>query len=230
MADHNKPTILIVDDNPANLGVLFDSLRYVDFKVLTAEDGKTALKRVQYFKPDLILLDIMMPGIDGFETCRRLKADEESRSIPIIFMTALSDTVDKVKGFELGAVDYVTKPIDVAEVVARIKTHLTLQDLQKKLQIANRKLTEQLQELEQTNFELEQRNAELQEALNTIKTLTGLVPICAWCHSKIQNEEHEWIPMELYLKEHSDAEFTHGICPDCEKRFRDQTSSLFGFE
>lgn len=132
--NNKKRNILIVDDNPTNLSVLFDYLGQANFKVLVAEDGHTALKRVKYLRPDIILLDVMMPGIDGFETCRRLKNDETNHDIPVIFMTARSETVDKIKGFEVGAVDYITKPIDVAEVLARINTHLKIQDLQTRLE------------------------------------------------------------------------------------------------
>jgi len=128
-----KDTILIVDDNPTNLGVLFDYLRGSGFKVLIAEDGDGALQRATYANPDIILLDVLMPGIDGFETCRLLKENEETCDIPVIFMTALSETVDKVRGFELGAVDYVTKPLQHEEVLARIQTHLTIRKQNKEL-------------------------------------------------------------------------------------------------
>ncbi len=133
MTSH-RDTILIVDDTPTNLGVLFDYLRNSGFKVLVAEDGKGAIQRASYAKPDIILLDVLMPGLDGFETCRRLKKNEATKDIPVIFMTALSDTVDKVRGFDLGAVDYVTKPLHHEEVLARIHTHLTIRNLQKSLQ------------------------------------------------------------------------------------------------
>jgi len=126
-------TVLIVDDIPTNLSVLFQYLRNTGFRVLVAEDGEHALKQIGYIKPDLILLDVMMPGIDGFETCRQLKNNEATKDIPVIFMTALSETVDKVRGFELGAVDYVTKPVQAEEVLARINAHLMLQDLQRGL-------------------------------------------------------------------------------------------------
>jgi signal transduction histidine kinase len=128
-----KDTILIVDDNPTNLGVLFDYLRGAGFKVLIAEDGNGAIQRATYAQPDIILLDVLMPGIDGFETCRLLKKNEETSDIPVIFMTALSETVDKVRGFELGAVDYITKPLQHEEVLARIRTHLTIRKQNKEL-------------------------------------------------------------------------------------------------
>ena len=141
---NNKHRVLIVDDNPDNLSVLFDSLRQSNFKVLIAESGEVVIKRIKYLKPDIILLDIMMPEMDGFETCRRLKANSESKNIPIIFMSALTDTVDKVKGFELGAVDYITKPVQVEEVLARLNTHLTINNLQLQLNQQNAQLKQEI--------------------------------------------------------------------------------------
>ncbi len=135
-----KYTLLIVDDNPTNLGVMLDYLKRYGFKMMVARDGEGALKRARYAKPDIILLDVMMPGIDGFETCRQLKADETTRHIPVIFMTALAGSDDKVKGFEVGAVDYVTKPLYQEEVLARLITHLKIKDLTQKLQSANEEL------------------------------------------------------------------------------------------
>ena len=118
--------VLVVDDNPTNLSVLVNLLRDVGLRVLVATDGESAIEQTQYVKPDLILLDVMMPGIDGFETCQLLKANIETTKIPIIFMTALSETVDKVRGLSLGAVDYVTKPFEHEEVLVRIRTHLMI--------------------------------------------------------------------------------------------------------
>lgn len=127
-------TILVVDDTPTNLEVLFDLLGNSGFRVLVAEDGESAIDKANYAQPDLILLDILMPGMDGFETCRRLKANEATSTIPIIFLTALTDVVDKVQGFDLGAVDFITKPLQCEEVLARVKTQLRLQNLTKQLQ------------------------------------------------------------------------------------------------
>jgi adenylate cyclase len=155
----NKGVIVIVDDNPTNLGVLFDFLTDSGFKVLVAQDGESALQKVEYAHPDLILLDVMMPGIDGFETCRRLKAKESTQDIPVIFMTALSDTVDKVKGFNLGAVDYITKPVQQEEVRARVTTHLTLRNLQKRLQAQNLQLQREIKEKQQAEESRRQAEA-----------------------------------------------------------------------
>lgn len=129
-----KAAILIVDDTPANLGLLSAVLNQAGFGVRVARDGESAIRKVQYDPPALILLDVMMPGIDGFETCRRLKANEATKDIPVIFMTALSETVDKVKGFSMGAVDYITKPFQQEEVLARINAHVKLRTLTKTLE------------------------------------------------------------------------------------------------
>ncbi|MDZ7963261.1 MAG: response regulator [Aulosira sp. DedQUE10] len=122
-------TVLIVDDNLANLGVLSDVLDQAGLEVWVAKSGEVALERVKYALPNLILLDVMMPEIDGFETCRQLKASPQTKDIPIIFMTALSDTTNKVEGFQAGAVDYITKPFQQQEVLSRVKLHLKLHKL-----------------------------------------------------------------------------------------------------
>lgn len=155
-----QQTILVVDDTPTNIQVLFDLLDVSGYRVAIAKSGESALKRMQNSLPDLILLDVMMPGIDGFETCRQLKASAATRDIPVIFMTALSDTVDKVKGLKLGAVDYITKPIQHEEVLARIDVHLQLRHLQQNLeaQVAARttELTDALETLQQAQLQLVQ--------------------------------------------------------------------------
>jgi signal transduction histidine kinase len=119
-------TALIVDDTPTNVHVLVACLSAAGLRTLVAEDGESALEQLQFARPDIILLDVMMPGIDGVETCRRIKARPETRDIPIIFMTAVADMTNKLRGFEAGAVDYITKPYHHDEVVSRIRTQLTL--------------------------------------------------------------------------------------------------------
>ncbi|MBD0344621.1 MAG: response regulator, partial [Coleofasciculus sp. Co-bin14] len=151
--------ILIVDDTPTNLEVLFDFLANTGFTVLVAEDGESAIDRAEYAPPDLILLDVIMPGIDGFETCRRLKANDLTKNIPVIFMTALSDTVDKVRGLNLGAVDYVTKPLQHEEVLARIKLHLHLGRLTKTLQEQNLRLEQEIQQRQRSEQKLKEQAA-----------------------------------------------------------------------
>jgi DNA-binding response OmpR family regulator/DNA-binding CsgD family transcriptional regulator len=124
MSTHEMGTILIVDDTPANLAFLSDALDQVGYKVLVATNGYNAINQLQLITPDLILLDVLMPGLDGFETCRRLQGSGDTRDIPIVFMTALDGTDDIVRGLGLGAVDYLTKPVNHAEVLARIAARL----------------------------------------------------------------------------------------------------------
>jgi signal transduction histidine kinase len=155
-----KIRILIVDDMPTNLQVLSEAIRMVGWTTLIATDGETAIEQAEYARPDLILLDVMMPGIDGFETCRRLKANPVLEAIPVIFMTALSDPLDKVKGLEIGAVDYITKPFQQEEVLARAKLHLNLyhltQTLEQRVNERTAQLSDSLQKLQQAQLQLVQ--------------------------------------------------------------------------
>jgi len=153
--------VLIIDDNPTNLGVVVDYLEESGLKIITAKNGEMGHKRAQFAKPDIILLDVMMPGIDGFETCLRLKADDTTKEIPVIFMTALDNTEDKVKGFEMGGVDYVTKPIQHEEVLARLTTHLSIRNLTKSLNVKIEELTQTHQELTKNVADLKQTRQEL---------------------------------------------------------------------
>lgn len=139
--------ILIVDDKPTNLKVLATTLSEAGFEIAVAISGEMALQLVESVPPQLILLDLLMSDLDGFETCRRLKANPVTQNIPVIFMTALSDTVDKVKGFSLGAVDYITKPFETQEVLARVQTHLRLHFLTKTLEEKNQQLSETIERL-----------------------------------------------------------------------------------
>ncbi|MEB3215502.1 MAG: response regulator [Nostocales cyanobacterium 94392] len=150
--------ILLVDDNPNNLKVLSEAIQGYGWKALMATDGESAIEQAEYAHPDLIILDVMMPGIDGFETCRRLKANSITENIPVIFMTALSDALDKVKGLEIGAVDYITKPFQQEEVIARLKLHLKISHLTRTLeqQVEKRtaELTQSLQQLKHTQLQM----------------------------------------------------------------------------
>lgn len=189
----NNGTILIVDDTPKNLGVLFDYLDTAGYRVLVNTQGQSALSTAAQVMPDLVLLDVQMPGMDGYEVCRALKDNERTRHIPVIFVSALNEVFDKVRAFEAGGVDYITKPFQVEEVSARVHTHLVLQRLQR---------------------ELQDRNKELEEALGKVRVLSGLIPICANC-KKVRDDQGYWTQVEVYIRDHSDADFSHGICPDC---------------
>ena len=133
-AEQAKSTILIIDDNATNLGVLTGYLRGHGFELMIARNGADGIAKARLGQPDLILLDVMMPDLDGFEVCRRLKADTATNEIPVIFITALDSVEDKVKGFAAGGVDYLTKPLQKEEVFARVQTHLQLQAHKKQLQ------------------------------------------------------------------------------------------------
>jgi sigma-B regulation protein RsbU (phosphoserine phosphatase) len=143
-ADAPKADILIVDDTPANLRLLSQMLAEQGYQVRPVPDGSLALAAAQAEPPDLILLDIRMPEMNGYEVCEHLKADDQTRDIPIIFISALDATQDKVKAFTVGGVDYVTKPFQFEEVLARVETHLALRRLQKQLQDANKKMAQEL--------------------------------------------------------------------------------------
>ncbi len=166
-----KNVILIVDDNPVNLQVLFDLLEYDGFKVLVAEDGKNAIEMAAYALPDLILLDILMAGIDGFETCRLLKKNPATQDIPVIFITAMNDKVDKVKGLKLGAVDYITKPLEHEEVLARVNTHLRLRNLTRTLREQNKRLEIEILERQRVEEQLRCHSATLDEWNNRYQAL-----------------------------------------------------------
>ncbi len=191
----DQSDILIVDDIPENLRVLQQMLAEHGYRVRPAINGKVALNGIQKKVPDLILLDIVMPGMDGFEVCQQLKAHERTCDIPVIFISALHKTVDKLKAFQIGGVDYITKPFQIEEVLARVNAHITI--------VNQRKL-------------IEAHNAELQAALAKVKLLSGLLPICAHC-KKIRDDDGYWQDVAVYVRDHSEADFSHGICSDCMK-------------
>lgn len=171
-----QSVLLVVDDSPTNTQVLSELLERAGFKVLVARNGESALQQVVHCSPDLILLDVMMPKIDGFETCRRLQSDVSTSDIPVIFMTALNDPIDRVKGLNLGAVDYITKPFQPEEILARVQVHLKLHSLTKTLAEQNRLLIKENEEriaaeqalqglTQELERRVEQRTAELSQAL-----------------------------------------------------------------
>jgi len=185
--------VMVVDDTPANLNLLQKMLLDKGYRVLAFPDGKMALAAAAKHPPDIILLDINMPEMNGFEVCERLKADAVLKEIPVIFISALIETEDKIKAFALGGVDYVTKPFQFEEVNSRVETHLRLRRQQ---------------------LELEEERRRLQQALDEIRTLRGILPICAYC-KKIRDDKGYWSQVEKYVSDHTEAKFTHGICPTC---------------
>ena len=155
-------TVLIVDDTPANLGLVVDTLADRGFRVLIALDGAEAIERARYSLPDLILLDVNMPGVNGFETCRLLKADEQTREIPVIFMTVADGVNEMVEGFRVGGVDYVTKPVRIDEVVARMNVHLTMREMQETLVMQNQQLQQEVRVRQEAERELSRIRDELE--------------------------------------------------------------------
>jgi PleD family two-component response regulator len=189
-------TILVVDDNSDNLRLLAAILKESQYKIRLAPNGERALATIHKEAPDLILLDVMMPAMDGFEVCRLLKADQETAGIPVIFISALDETIDKVKAFSMGGVDYITKPFKSEEVLARVRTHLTLRHLQRRL---------------------EKKNEQLRHALDEIQILRGILPICSSC-KKIRTEDGYWEQIEIYIQDRSEVDFSHGICEACARK------------
>ncbi|KAF3887932.1 MULTISPECIES: hybrid sensor histidine kinase/response regulator [Nostocales] len=149
--------ILVVDDSPTNTAFLLGILQQFCFKVVIANSGESALEQLVNISPSLILLDVVLPKMNGFELCCRLKASEATRDIPIIFMTSLSKVEDKVRGLNLGAVDYITKPLQKEEVLARVNVHIKLKHLHKQLEEKTKQLTLTLQQLQESQLQLIQK-------------------------------------------------------------------------
>lgn len=147
-------TILIVDDNPSNIGIMQNYLRDIGFHIIVARKGESAIRSAMLSNPDLILLDVMMPGLDGFQTCQRMKSDQKFRDIPVIFITALKEIIDIVKGFESGGVDYILKPFKTEEVYVRIINQLTLSTLKKLLEEQNSIFQKEIEKRKQIETEL----------------------------------------------------------------------------
>lgn len=186
MNNREKELILIVDDNPQSIKLLGNILDSKEYATAVAMNGVEALKFLENELPDLILLDIMMPEMDGFEVCRSIKKNKNARETPVIFLTAKKEIDDIVMGFEVGGVDYITKPFNSTELLVRVKTHL-----------------------------------DLKKARDEIKKLKRIIPICCNC-KKIRDDRGFWEQVEIYIESRSDAEFTHGICPECaEKLYSD---------
>ncbi len=200
MNQTKKPIILMVDDVPKNLQVLGNILSKEGYKISAALNGEQALNILDKATPDLILLDIMMPGLNGFEVMKKIQNDKKAKEIPVIFLTAKTEKEDVIQGIELGAVDYITKPFNATELKARVHNHL---------------------ELKLSKDRLKKLNSELQTALDEIKTLKGLVPICASC-KKVRDDDGYWQEVEHYVSAHTEANFSHGVCPNCmEKLYPD---------
>jgi PleD family two-component response regulator len=197
--DKCRRKLLIVDDEPVNIEALACSLQ-LEYEILAATRGAEALDVAAQCMPDLILLDVFMPEMDGYETYGRLKDSDALKNIPVIFVTALGSEEQELKGLELGAADYIIKPVRPALVRQRVGNIL--------------KLKTQRETLAAQVLELQALNRKLQAEIETVKTLRGLLPICCVC-KKIRDDEGYWKQIEEYISANTDAEFSHGYCPDC---------------
>jgi DNA-binding response OmpR family regulator len=166
-----KATILIVDDVPENVILLNRVLQSEGYAVQTAENGSQALAITQRTPPDLILLDINLPDADGFDVCARLKSNEQTSQIPVMFISALDDAEGKVRAFQLGGVDYITKPFNFEEVLARVETHLSIQALRRSLEEANQKLARHVEELTRSQQRLRQEQSKLNAFISALPNL-----------------------------------------------------------
>jgi len=184
--------ILAVDDEYVNTQ-LIKSVLVEEYDILTALNGHEAVEVIERYLPDLILLDVMMPDIDGFEVCRIIKADERFAHIPVIFLSALDSQDNQLLGLELGGIDYLTKPINLPLLKVRVRNHLALK--------------------EQRDLLVRQK-AELEAALAQVKQLEGIIPICMYC-KKIRDDQQSWHQLENYISNHSEAQFSHTMCPHC---------------
>ncbi|MFC1852198.1 response regulator [candidate division CSSED10-310 bacterium] len=203
-SDHPERDILVVDDAPANLYMLSQILTREGYSVRAVTNGTEALSAVLQLQPDLILLDVSMPDISGYQVCKQLKADEATHNIPIIFISALDAKEDKIEAFKVGGVDYITKPFQIEEVLARVETQLNRRDLQKKLEELNSELVKQIGELAHTNAELQARNEELDAFAHTVahdlkSPLTSLIGYSSFLQKKYTNLAPD--KMGKYLRE-----------------------------
>lgn len=192
MTNHEKSHVLLVDDTPENLQVLIEAFKEHQIEIAVAQSGEETLEITSLFQPDIILLDVMMPGMDGFETCRRLKHAEGTRDIPVIFMTALTDTAHKMKGFEVGGVDYVTKPFHAEEVLARVNAHLLIRKQYQQLQEQNMLISEQREQLRELNASKDQFISIISHDLQS--PFAGIFTLAEQIKQDVYNKQYNEIP------------------------------------
>ena len=230
--------ILIVEDSPTQTIRLQYLLEESGYKVSTATNGADALACLKGRAFHLVVSDIVMPGMDGYELCREIKKNEDLGHIPVLLLTQLSEPEDIVKGLESGADNFVTKPYDPNLLLSQVEYILVNRTLRSRvrsemgievifggekhfinsdrIQILDLLFSTYENSLQQKR-ELERLNGELKEALDTIKTLHGIIPICSSC-KKIRDDKGSWSQIEAYISKHSEAQFSHGICPECAKK------------
>jgi signal transduction histidine kinase len=219
-AENHIERILLVDDMPSTIAVIKTILEEQDYEVFVATSGEKALKRAALIQPDLILLDILMPGMDGYTTCQYLKADRHTAKIPVIFMSALTEVFDKVKGFTLGAVDYVVKPVETEELLVRVQTHITMHHLQNALEGANTRLEERVlartRELREANMRLKQGEEEAQKQKRDLQRLSSqLIRAQETERRTISQELHDEMGQRLTAMHINLVEIEKSLMPEC---------------
>ena len=206
MKDKKNINILVVDDQAVNLKLINKILSNMPVNIITAGNGKEALDIAKKTNLALILLDVQMPQMDGFETANALRKNKSTKHTPLIFVTAVGTDAEHIKkGYESGAVDYLLKP--VTPYILRSKVQIFL-DLERQTNV-----------IKEQQAMLKTKNKELRSVLDEIRALKGLVPICSWCKN-IRNDEGYWEKVEEYVERVSAAEFTHGVCPECAKKLK----------
>jgi two-component system, OmpR family, response regulator VanR len=264
--DPTNVTILVVEDSPTQALLLEGTLEQAGYHVAVAGNGKEALEYLKHTEPTLILSDVVMPHMDGYDLCRHVKDDKELERIPVILITSLSDPVDILRGLQSGADNFITKPYQEPELLSRMQYILANQELRRRsaaglgveiffagrkhfltaerLQIIdlllssfetavthklrleeantvlkelNEKLVNEIAERKKAEREKEGLIGQLRQALAEVKKLSGLLPICASC-KRIRDDKGYWQQIEGYIRDHSEADFSHGICPECAKK------------
>lgn len=213
--------ILLVDDTPANLYLLSTILVKQGYEVRQAMSGQMALESVQKFFPDLILLDIMMPDMSGYEVCRYLKADDLTYNIPVIFLSALDDSKNKVLAFDVGGADYITKPVQIPEVLVRVSTQLTMRQQQKQLQAQNLKLQQEIHDRVQAQTDLQALNQDLE---TRVHTRTAELESTNSQLMQLQNDLHRALVREKELNQLKD-EFLNNVSHE----LRTPLNGIIGF-
>lgn len=193
--EENAPLVVIVDDVLDNVRILHHALKDDGYSFAVARSGAELFSLVETRKPTLVLLDVMLPDMDGFEIMAKLREDERCKDVPVIFVTARNESEDRLRGLALGGVDYVAKPFSAPEIRARVSTHVSL----RRALESERRLVE-----------------ELRSALERVKKLEGIIPICARCKS-VRTDNGYWKQVESYLGEYTGIIFSHGLCPDCAR-------------
>ncbi len=222
----NGNNILIVDDTPENLTVLRQMLTKNGYRVRPALNGETALTSIENDLPDLILLDIMMPGMNGYEVCHKLKANERFRDIPVLFISALDEAIDKDKAFQEGGLDYITKPFHLEEVLARVKIHLTSRQVQMKLQDQIIQLQQKIEDCKRVEASLKKSKLQLESGNKELEELSGLDGLTQIANRRHFNDylDKEW---QRLMREKSPLALILSDV-DCFKNFNDTYGRLAG--